>query len=179
MENKKYRGMLAGVILAAIFAIGAIVPQTVYAGINDRGCWGSAEQICVGNDSSFRISTPIRMTADSSSLSAVEASTTIINTASYLVVTSSGGLVGLTTTPSISTTTAKGFALATGVKITLRGTSNSDAVELRDDDTLSGTQLELGAGTRALGINDVIVLMWDAEASTTGRWLEISYSALD
>ena len=173
---KKAKWMVG--LVAVALALAAIAPHAVKAAPRDN-VWSVGDNTNkILKDGTLKIEKPLEITANST-LSAVEESDTIINTAAYLVVTSSGGVVTLTGTPTVSTTTAAGIALVSGKTITIRGTSNTDAVVLQDDDTLSGSQLELGASSRSLGLNDTLVLLWDASTSSTGRWLELSFSNLD
>ncbi len=165
-------------LAALVLAMAAIAPQTVQAAPRDS-VWSVGDNTNqILKDGTLKIAKPLEYDDDSSQ-SSVNDSSTVINTAAYQVLMSSGGIVTLTSTPSVSTMTAAGIALSTGKTITLRGTSDANAVVLQDDDTLSGSQLELGATSRSLGLNDVLVLLYDASTSTTGRWLELSYSALD
>ena len=176
--KKSYKNI--GVLFGFLLAIGltAIIPAIVMAGPR-KVIWTVGDKsVQILKDGSFITSKPAELSKNSSQ-SIMHTTNTVINTAGYQVLTSSTGPVGLTSTPSISTVTAEGIALATGKIIYLRGTSNTDTVELFDDDTLSGSQLELGATSRELGLNDVLVLLWDGDTSTTGRWLELSFSSLD
>ena len=177
MSKKKYNWGLA---LVAVLALGVVAPKEAGAVASPRKViWTVGDgSVKILKDGSFISAKPVEMT-ESSAQDSVEIATTIVNTASFQIITSSGGIVTLTNTPSISTTTAEGAALASGKLMYLTGTSDANAVVLQDDDTLAGSQLELGATTRSLGVNDVLVLIWSATASTTGRWLEVSYSPLD
>ena len=178
MKNKKWKVLGAAAIFVLAFTLGAVTPGRVEAGPRDS-VWSVGDNTNkILKDGTFVIAKPLEMTVDTTQ-SVVEESTTVINTAAYQLLTSSGGIVTLINTPSVSTTTTAGIALGTGKMITLIGTSDTDAVVLQDDDTLSDTQLELGANSRSLGKNDVLVLVWQASASTTGRWLEVSFSNLD
>ena len=175
MKKLNWMGLLA---VALLLASAAVVPQMAQAAPRDN-VWSVGDNTNkILKDGTFQVAKPIEMSANST-LSGVNVTTTVINTAAYLVVTSSGGSVTLTNTPTISTTTAAGLALATGKTITLRGTSDTNFVVLQDDDTLSDSQIELGASSRTLGLNDILVLFWDASTSTSGRWLEVSYTNLD
>ena len=168
------------IVLALAWALALGLVASAGAVENPRGLvWTVGDaSVQVLKSGALTQSKPPEYTADTSQ-SAVEASTAILNTASYQIVTSSGGVVTLTSTPSVSTTTAEGIALATGKVAILRGTSDANAVVIQDDDTLASSQVELGASSRSLGLNDILVLLWDASTSTTGRWLEVSFSNLD
>lgn len=80
---------------------------------------------------------------------------------SYAVVTSSGGAILLTATPTISTATAR-----TGDIFIIHSTTAT--ITVQDDGTLAGSALELGASTRALGVGDILVLIYRA-----GKWWEL------
>ena len=175
MKKSKSQYMFAFLILAFVLAA---LPQMAMAGPRSSIFSPGDKSVEILKDGTLKLAKPAEMTADSSQ-SAVEIASTVINTAGFQIITSSGGIVTPTSTPSVSTTTSAGIALVTGKTITLVGTSDANAVILQDDDTLAGSQLELGSTTRTLGKNDVLVLIWIADASTTGRWLEKSYSSLD
>ena len=78
---------------------------------------------------------------------------------SFAVVNTSGTLTS-TATPFLSTTTA-----ISGQSITLMGGSN--VLTLQDNGTLSGSLLELGDTTRALGAGDILRLRYYG-----GKWYE-------
>lgn len=181
-KSYKKSGVLARVLFAFAFAFAfafvAFAPAVAMAGPRKTVWTVGDKSVKVLKDGSFITAKPVEMAKDTSQ-SIFHTTNTFINSAGYQAVSSSAGPVGLTSTPSISTTTAEGIALPTGKILYLRGTSDTDTVELFDDDTLSGSQLELGASSRVLGLNDVLGLLWDADTSTTGRWLEISFSSLD
>lgn len=184
MKNKKWKAIGAAAVLVLAFVLGAVAPGRADAAPRSN-VWSAGDNTNkVLKDGTFVIAKP-QETTENVTLALVEESTTVINTAAYLVVTSSGGIVTLINTPTVSTTTAAGIALATGKIITIIGTSDTDAVVLQDDDTEAGSQLELGANSRTLGLNDIIVLKWRATASAggpagqDGRWLEVSYTNLD
>ncbi len=104
----------------------------------------------------------------------IEASSTVVPTSSYFVLTSTGGQVSLTSTPSVSTTAVTG--LQSGTILVLSGTSDTNYVTLSDDDTVAGSLLELGATTRDLKLNDKLTLIYD---DTSNRWCEIAYIDLN
>ena len=165
-------------IVAFIFALffSFMAPSRVSAEIGDVFSPGNQSfRIDANND--IILTAPLRKTPDTS-FSGVLVGTTIVVSSAYHVITADSGSTTLTTTPSVSTTTTAGLALPSGFEVTFRGTSDTDFVVFTDDDTLAGSQLELGANTRDLGEDDILVLIWDATAGTTGRWLEKSYSAL-
>ena len=176
MKNKRWT--VIGAMLVFAFALGAMAPGQAAAAPRDSVWLVGDNTNKILKDGTFQVSKPTEMSPDSSQ-SGVQDSTTIITTAAYQIITSSGGIVTLTNTPSISTTTAASVDLVSGKMMTLRGTSDANAVVLQDDDTLAGSQLELGATSRSLGANDILVLLWDSTAGSTGRWLEVTYSNLD
>ncbi len=104
----------------------------------------------------------------------IGASSTVVPTSSYFVLTSTGGQVSLTSTPSVSTTAVTG--LQSGTILVLSGTSDTNYVTLSDDDTVAGSLLELGATTRDLKLNDKLTLIYD---DTSNRWCEIAYIDLN
>lgn len=170
--TNKFKQMLGAVAVA--FALVAFAAPS-YAGISDKWCAG-ADSLCIGADQQTKHTLPIQHTRGTAQTE-VGASTQVTITAGYKTVTSTGGIVTVSALPSVKTTyQVSGTTVASGVEITLKGTSDANAVVLQDDDTLAGSKLELGASTRALGLNDILVLMYDA---TVDRWLERSYSNLD
>lgn len=182
MKKNKWMGKTwaAASLLVAVLMVGAMAPKAAGAVSNPRGNAFSAgdNTTKILKNGTFQYQKPQESTKDTSQNDVHDTSTTI-NTSAYQLLTSSGGIVTLASTPSVSTTTAAGIALVSGKTITLRGTSEANAVVIQDDDTLADSQVELGATSRTLGLNDILVLKWDAETSTTGRWLEVSYSNLD
>lgn len=78
----------------------------------------------------------------------------------FLVVSASGTLTS-TATPFISTTTA-----ISGQVITLFGGS-ANVLTLTDEGGLTGSLLELGSGTRAIGAGDILKLRY-----YSGKWYE-------
>lgn len=102
-------------------------------------------------------------------ITGVFGSTTIIPTSEFYVLTSSspGGTVPMTSTPTLSTTTA-----TDGQFVVLKGTSSVATITLQDNGTLAGSLLELGAATRVISDLKVITLMFD---SLVGKWIEVSY----
>ena len=81
---------------------------------------------------------------------------------SFAVVNATGALTS-TATPFISTTSA-----ISGQVITIMGGTN--ALTLQDNGTLSGSLLELGAATRALGAGDILRLRY-----YNGKWWEEAF----
>ena len=178
MKNKKWNVLGAAAIFVLAFTLGAVTPGRVEAGPR-TSVWSVGDNTNkILKNGTFVVEKPIEMTVNSSQ-GAIVAGSTILSTAAYQLLTADSGATTLTSTPNVSTTTAEGLALPTGKMIILVGTDDTDTVILQDDDQLAGTQLELGAATRTLGANDVLVLIWQASASTTGRWLEVSFSNLD
>lgn len=81
---------------------------------------------------------------------------------SFLVINASGALTS-TATPFISTTTA-----ISGQVLTLMGGAN--VLTLADEGSTTGTLLELGAASRALGAGDILRLRY-----YSGKWYEESF----
>lgn len=79
--------------------------------------------------------------------------------ASFIVINGSGAIV-MGSTPTIATTTA-----VSGQSITLFGGTN--AVTFTDEGSLTGSLLELGSTTRALGAGDMLKLRYYG-----GKWYE-------
>lgn len=86
-----------------------------------------------------------------------------VNT-SFLVINGSGTLT-MTSTPTISTTTA-----VSGQELTISGGANP--VTFTDNGTLSGSLLELSAATRAVGTGSMLHLRY-----YNGKWYEVSFAA--
>lgn len=107
-----------------------------------------------------------RVFAQASTTQTLLAATAISPDAFRIKVAGSGGSVVLVATPTITPTGTDGQLLI------IQGTS-ANTVTLQDSATLPGSQLELGAGTRVLGIGDIIVLVWDL---ATTSWYEISFA---
>jgi hypothetical protein len=81
----------------------------------------------------------------------------------FMVLTSTGGAVTLGATPTIATTT-----FTNGDRYTIL--SATDTLTFSDNGTVSGTLLELGSTTRALGVGDILQLIY-----LSGKWYEIGY----
>lgn len=81
----------------------------------------------------------------------------------YNLVTSSGGALTVGSTPTIATTTA-----TTGDIFIIQSTTAT--VTFSDNGTVSGTLLELGSTTRALGVGDILVLIYQG-----GSWWEMGF----
>lgn len=94
------------------------------------------------------------------SYSAVQISTSLSPVAMAFAVINGTGTLTLTSTPHIATTTA-----VSGQSITLMGGAN--VVTFQDEGTLTGSLLELGAATRALGAGDILKLRY-----YSGKWYE-------
>lgn len=100
-----------------------------------------------------------------SSLQTLAAGNAITAISSTAQVAGSGGSVTLTSAPTI----ANGVD---GQLLYIIGTS-ANAVTVQDQDTLPSSNLQLGASTRAIGLGDVLVLIY---SSTVGDWLEVSFA---
>jgi len=165
------KNSLAALVLGilAVVSLSVSLPGSAYAGLDDKICWGD-DSVCIGQDQQLKLGMPMAVTP--STFTGINNSTSIPVTDGYLVVASSGGVVTLTSSPSIKTTYPSGRAVKSGSRLTLRGSSDANAVVLQDHDSVSGTKLDLGASTRSLGNKDVITLMYDAAVD---RWLELLY----
>lgn len=94
----------------------------------------------------------------------IYASTTVVPTSSYIVLVSSGGNIQFTSTPNISTATAIGGSTAWPDGSLLVFTTTATAViTFVDEDTLSGSRLQLGSTTRAIGQYDTLTLIYSAQ----------------
>lgn len=92
-----------------------------------------------------------------------------INVASARVVqvSGSGGVVTLTSTPTISDG-------ANGQIVTIVGTDDTNTLTVQDDSNLAGSNLQLSGGTNfTLGQGDTLTIMFHAD---TGDWVELSRS---
>ncbi len=97
---------------------------------------------------------------------AMSTSTSLTTTnldASFITLTSTGGAVLVGSLPTIATTTA-----TAGDRYTLLSTTVS--VTFSDNDQVAGTLLELGASTRALGVGDILELIYH-----NSSWWEIGF----
>lgn len=81
----------------------------------------------------------------------------------FNVLTSSGGPLIMGGIPTISTA-----PYADGTVYTIQSATNT--LTFQDDGTLSGSLLELGASTRALGVGDILVLILRG-----GKWWEYGF----
>lgn len=102
-------------------------------------------------------------TPNTSSYSSIGVSTSINPVGLAFIVMSASGTITSTATPFISTTSA-----VSGQVLTLMGGAN--AVTLQDNGTLSGSLLELGSTTRALGAGDILRLRY-----YNGKWWEEAF----
>ena len=82
---------------------------------------------------------------------------------SFITLTSTGGALTVGSLPTIATTTA-----TAGDRYTLLSTTAT--LTFSDDDQVTGTLLELGASTRALGVGDILELIYH-----NGKWWEIGF----
>jgi hypothetical protein len=95
------------------------------------------------------------------------AATAIAPNAAKIAVIGNGGAVTLTATPTITNPPTDGQLLL------IKGTSAANTVTLQDETSLAGTRLKLGGATRLLGLNDTILLSWDAAVSL---WSEVAFT---
>lgn len=103
----------------------------------------------------------------------VTVSTIVPVNSPYETVISSGGPIVLTSTPNISTTTVVGGAveIPSGTMLVISSTATA-SVTFQDAGTLTGSQLQLGAATRAVSQYKTLTLIYDA---TDHFWREIAY----
>ncbi len=101
----------------------------------------------------------------------VQTTTTIPVNSSYQVLVSSGGNETFTSTPTIATTTASGAAIPDGTFMVLTTTTTA-TFTLQSNGTLSGSDVKLGASTRAITQYKGLLLQFN---QALGMWLEISY----
>lgn len=101
-----------------------------------------------------------------SSVQTVSAGTAVLANAGSIEVAGNGGAITLTGTPTI----ADG---ANGQLLYIMGTSNANTVTFQDEGSLAGSNIELGAASRDLGLGDVIVLQFRTTASA---WVEVSFA---
>ncbi len=104
----------------------------------------------------------------------VNVSTIVPVNSSYETVISSGGPLVLTSTPNISTTTVVGGSveIPSGTFLVISSTAATNSVTFQDAGTLTGSQLQLGAATRAVSQYKTLTLIYDA---TDHFWREIAY----
>lgn len=100
-----------------------------------------------------------------SAIQSLLAATQIVAASPKVRVAGNGGPVTSTVTPTIP-------APASDIQLVLMGTSDVNTVTLQDNGTLAGTRLRLGAATRVLGANDILVLGYDV---ATNFWSEYSF----
>lgn len=101
--------------------------------------------------------------------SGVTSSSAIINTASFVVITTTNPAATVIdlATPTISTITA-----TDGQFIVIKGTSATATYTFQDNGTLAGSLVELGAASRVVSDLKVLTLMFD---SLVGKWIEVNY----
>lgn len=110
----------------------------------------------------------------SQAITGISATTTILPTDSFNVLTSTGVSVLMTSKPTISTATIVGgsTAWADGTKLILT-TTGTATITLQDNGTLSGSQLHLASSTRVIGADKIITLIYVAAQNF---WDELSYA---
>lgn len=102
-----------------------------------------------------------------SAIQSLLAASAVSANASTIRVVGNGGAVTLTSTPTIAAPAID------GQRLRIRGTDNTNTVTFQDEGSLAGTKLQLGAGSRVLGLGDVLELEWDA---TSGFWWEVLFT---
>lgn len=123
----------------------------------------STSNVGIASISNVNISGTI--TTVPSAIQSLLAATQIAVASPKVRVVGSGGAVTLTATPTIPTP-------ATDITVIIMGTSAANTVTLQDNSIAAGTRLKLGATTRVLGLNDIIILGYDV---ATDLWSEYSY----
>ena|SRR3990167_462553 len=113
------------------------------------------------------------------SMTGVIVSSRVLPTSTYITVLSTGGPGGngnvrMTSTPNISTATVATGATAwpNGTIIIITSTASTHTVEFQDEDTLTGSRLELGAAQRIITVNKYLILMYN---STLTKWYELAF----
>lgn len=81
---------------------------------------------------------------------------------------SNAGSITMTSTPTITLPTTHRFLLL-GI-----GSASGD-ITLQDEGTLSGSGLELGAGTRNL-LSDQWILLFSMKFTATWKWIEVGFT---
>lgn len=119
----------------------------------------TGDQTLIGNQSVSGSRTEVPDTAYSS----INVSTTMSPVGLSFAVVNASGTLTSTATPFISTTTA-----ISGQVLTIMGGAN--VLTLQDNGTLSGSLLELGSTTRALGAGDILRLRYYG-----GKWYEEAF----
>jgi len=147
-------GSLDNDVIVSSVSVGAIYPASLQVGTYSN-------IIGVGTLSSLSVT--LGNLVANMDWSVVESSTEIIPTSSFLVINGTGTIT-LSSTPNISTDT-----FSNGDYLILMGGSN--AVIFQDNDTLSGSLLELGDTSRSLGDGDIIGLIL-----YNSKWYELFYN---
>lgn len=140
---------------------GAIDGTTVGAAVPSTGGFTTLSSTGQRTESGTVVQTP-------SALQSLLAAGTVNANAAKVRVVGNGAARTLTSTPSITA------GVADGQRLLIKGTDAVNTITLQDEGTLPGSTLQLGAATRALGLNSQIELSWD---STTSMWCEISFAA--
>jgi hypothetical protein len=96
--------------------------------------------------------------------------TTIPRAGTTRLVTGSPGAVTLTSTPTIATSGA-----LHGQRILIQGTSDTNTVEIQDEDTLTNSKVQLTTTSIVLGKGDSLWVMYNL---TEGYWYEIGRTLL-
>lgn len=105
------------------------------------------------------------------------ASSTVVVSASFETVISSGGDITNTATPSISTTTTPGgsIGIPDGFELTLISTAAAGGgVYFQDNGTLSGSRLRLASATRLVARGKALTLKFSQAMS---MWIEKAYAS--
>lgn len=110
----------------------------------------------------------------SQAITGISATTTILPTDSFNVLSSTGVSVLMTSKPTISTATIVGGSTpwADGTKLIIT-TTGTATITLQDNGTLSGSSLHLGAASRIIGADKILTLIYVAAQNF---WDELSYA---
>ncbi len=158
-----------------VYAVKETVTGNQTTGTNGTGTLGTAGVAATVNTVLGLFSTPSVMLGTSGQNTGVNISTTIPVVASYELIISSGSNITLTSTPTISTTTLVGgtVGIPDGTYLVI-GSTATQVITLQSNGTLSGSQLKLGAATRAITQYKDITLRF---SSADSFWHEVAYSS--
>lgn len=111
---------------------------------------GNLRRAVGGYRSAEPLATPISITAVGNSITAAQ-----LDDAEELTIALPSGSIVSTATPMIAD------GLVTGQRIVVRGVTAGATWTLSDEGTVAGSNLRLGAATRAIGQRDSLELWWD------------------
>lgn len=157
-------GTIATQAASAVAITGGAISATPISGST-----GAFTTLSANNTTSFSGATGlIGIThATAGALQSLAAANTVSHARMRAKVEGSGGAVTLTSTPSVQ------LPVQDGVLLIIQGTSNVNTLTLQDEATLPGSGLQLGSGTRTLGLGDILFLLYDAGTTT---WYEVAFA---